>query len=121
MNLTGFGSTLRGFRERRFLSVSELARKAGVAKSHISMLESGQRRPGLKVLGKLITVLELIPEEQALLCREAMETTRSQTHLHRPSEKEPPSWREMLDTLMFGNSSKAERAALGRILNHQGP
>ncbi len=61
------GAVLREARTRARLSQTDLARRAGVAQSVISMYEAGRREPGLRTLNKLIEAtghrlsLELIP------------------------------------------------------------
>ena len=45
MHRMTFPELLRHLREQRLMSMSELARQAGMAKSHISMLEAGKRHP----------------------------------------------------------------------------
>lgn len=48
------GRILREARVRASLSQTELARRAGVAQSVISMYESGRREPGLSTLARLV-------------------------------------------------------------------
>ncbi|MPZ00345.1 MAG: helix-turn-helix domain-containing protein [Actinophytocola sp.] len=48
------GSLLREARERARLSQPDLARRAGVAQSVISVYESGRREPGLRTFVKLV-------------------------------------------------------------------
>jgi hypothetical protein len=61
------GAVLREARTRARLSQTDLARRAGVAQSVISMYEADRREPGLNTLTKLIQAtghqlsLELIP------------------------------------------------------------
>lgn len=61
------GAVLREARHRARLSQTDLARRAGVAQSVISMYEADRREPGLRTLTKLIEAtghklsLELIP------------------------------------------------------------
>ena len=63
-------SILREARRRARLSQTDLARRAGVAQSVISVYESDQREPGFRMLTKLIEAtghqfsLELIPPQQ---------------------------------------------------------
>jgi len=58
------GAVLREARLRAGLSQSELARRAGVAQSVISMYESGHRQPALPTLAALVaaTGLDLVLE-----------------------------------------------------------
>lgn len=61
------GAVLREARLRARLSQTDLARRAGVAQSVISMYEADRREPGLRILTKLIEAtghklsLELVP------------------------------------------------------------
>jgi transcriptional regulator with XRE-family HTH domain len=52
-------ATLRRERERRDLSVSELARRAGVAKATVSQLENGGGNPSVETLWALATALDV--------------------------------------------------------------
>ncbi|MFB3979137.1 MULTISPECIES: helix-turn-helix domain-containing protein [Microbacterium] len=51
--------TLRRERERRDLSASELARRAGVAKATVSQLENGGGNPSVETLWALATALDV--------------------------------------------------------------
>mgnify|MGYP000982506765 CR=1 FL=1 len=51
--------TLRVERERQDLSVSELARRAGVAKATVSQLENGGGNPNVETLWALATALDI--------------------------------------------------------------
>jgi transcriptional regulator with XRE-family HTH domain len=48
--LAEVGPRLRRFRERRGITLTELAAETGISKSTLSRLESGQRRPSLELL-----------------------------------------------------------------------
>ncbi|MFJ4039243.1 helix-turn-helix domain-containing protein [Microbacterium sp. NPDC090007] len=52
-------SSLRRERERRDLGVSELARRAGVAKATVSQLENGGGNPSVETLWALASALEI--------------------------------------------------------------
>ncbi len=52
-------TTLRRERERRDLSVSELARRAGVAKATVSQLESAGGNPSVETLWALASALDI--------------------------------------------------------------
>jgi transcriptional regulator with XRE-family HTH domain len=57
-DLTGrIAATLRRERERAGLSVSELARRAGVGKATVSQLESGRGNPSVETLWALATAI----------------------------------------------------------------
>lgn len=80
-------AAVRTERERQGLSLSELARRAGLAKSSLSQLESGQGNPGVETVWALATALgvpfaQLIdpPQPEHALIRAAEgEPTRSDT------------------------------------------
>ncbi len=52
-------AALRGERERSGMSLSELAKQAGLAKSTLSQLESGSGNPNVETLWALATALDL--------------------------------------------------------------
>ena len=67
-NVTGideipFAQRLKKYRLFRKLSISELARRAKVAKSYVSMLEAGKRLPGRKAAWHLAKALEIPAED----------------------------------------------------------
>ncbi|ROO32999.1 helix-turn-helix domain-containing protein [Salinisphaera orenii] len=55
--ITGIADRLRRERERAQLSASELARRAGLAKSTLTQLEAGQGNPGVETLWALAVAL----------------------------------------------------------------
>lgn len=59
------GTRLRGLREARGLSASELARRSGLGKATLSELEAGRRNPTIETLYAITTVLE-VPLSAAL-------------------------------------------------------
>src|SRR3712207_6085911 len=61
--LAEVGPRLRRLRERRGVTLTELAAKTGISKSTLSRLESGQRRPSLELLLPLTTTYHLPLDE----------------------------------------------------------
>jgi transcriptional regulator with XRE-family HTH domain len=57
--LATIAAALRRERERHGLSLTELARRAGIAKSTLSQLESGTGNPSIETLWALAVVLEV--------------------------------------------------------------
>lgn len=57
--LAAIAAALRRERERHRLSLTELARRAGVAKSTLSQLEAGTGNPGIETLWALAVVLDV--------------------------------------------------------------
>ncbi|WP_189061819.1 helix-turn-helix domain-containing protein [Longimycelium tulufanense] len=53
------GSNLRALRERRGLSLSELARRSGIAKGTLSQLESGTGNPTIETVFSLSNALDV--------------------------------------------------------------
>jgi transcriptional regulator with XRE-family HTH domain len=61
--VAGIGAPLRAARERRGLSLRELARRVGVTASHISLIETGKSRPSVDTLYRLAGELRLSIDE----------------------------------------------------------
>ncbi|WP_238335669.1 helix-turn-helix domain-containing protein [Serinicoccus kebangsaanensis] len=55
--MSRLAAAVRGERERAGLSLSELARQAGMAKSSLSQLEAGHGNPGVETVWSLATAL----------------------------------------------------------------
>ena len=58
-----FAANLRRLRHAKGLSQEELAYEADVNRTYMSKLEKGGSYPGLEIIGKLATVLEIEPAE----------------------------------------------------------
>jgi len=54
-----FGEQLRSSREKNNLSAEQLAKKCGVSRSYITLIEGGKRTPGAKILPKIASALNL--------------------------------------------------------------
>ena len=57
--LNAFGASLRSARNSAKISQEELASKAGLDRTYISLLERGKRNPSLVCIGKLSEALKL--------------------------------------------------------------
>lgn len=67
-----FGTLLRSHREARFLSLEELAARAHLSSSYLSLVERGHRPPPPRgTLGKLLNALNVSLEEAQELSRMA--------------------------------------------------
>jgi transcriptional regulator with XRE-family HTH domain len=55
-------SRLREFRQRRLLTQTELAGKAGLTQKTISLLETGKAQPRVRTIRKLAAALGVRPE-----------------------------------------------------------
>jgi transcriptional regulator with XRE-family HTH domain len=58
-----FAANLRRIRHAKGISQEDLAHEAGINRSYMSKLEKGASYPGLEIIGKLATVLEVEPAE----------------------------------------------------------
>jgi transcriptional regulator with XRE-family HTH domain len=58
-----FAANLRRLRHARGISQEELAHDAGINRSYMSKLERAASYPGLEIIAKLATVLEVEPAE----------------------------------------------------------
>jgi transcriptional regulator with XRE-family HTH domain len=58
-----FAANLRRLRHTKRFSQEDLAYAADVNRSYMSKLEKGASYPGLEIIGKLATVLEVEPAE----------------------------------------------------------
>lgn len=63
------GPALRWLRERRGLSLAEVARRADLAPSSLSRFERGKRQPTLDTLGRVLRVLQADPIQLAFALR----------------------------------------------------
>lgn len=58
-----FGQALRGLRTRRKWSQTELALRADVARTFISLIELGKNSPSVRLMFKLCDALDVAPSE----------------------------------------------------------
>ena len=58
-----FAANLRRLRHAKGISQEDLAYEAGVNRTYLSKLEKGVSYPGLEIIAKLATVLEVEPAE----------------------------------------------------------
>jgi len=70
-----FATNLRRLRHKKGLSQEELAYTADINRTYISKLEKGISYPGLEIIGKLSSVLDVEPA--ALLKRSPKKRTRN--------------------------------------------
>ena len=57
--LLGIGKKIRAYRKNKDLTISTVAKKAGVSKGLISKIENGRTMPSLPVLISIINALEI--------------------------------------------------------------
>ena len=58
-----FAANLRRLRHAKGISQKDLAHEAGINRSYMSRLEKGASYPGLEIIAKLATVLQVEPTE----------------------------------------------------------
>ncbi len=71
-----FATNLRRLRHAKGISQEDLAYRAGVNRTYMSKLEKGASYPGLEIIAKIATVLEVEPAE---LLRVADQPSRPRT------------------------------------------
>lgn len=57
------GITIRALREERGLSQEVLSGFAGIARTHLSMIETGTKNANLETIWKIANALEILPSE----------------------------------------------------------
>lgn len=54
-----FGTRLKAGRNRHKLTADDLAKKCGVSRSYITLIENGRRMPGRKIIPKIASALKV--------------------------------------------------------------
>ena len=57
------GSTIRQLRVQKGMSQELLSGLAGIARSHLAMIETGKKQPNLETIWKIALALKLRPSE----------------------------------------------------------
>ena len=57
------GSTIRQLRVQKGMSQELLSGLAGIARSHLAMIETGRKQPNLETIWKIAQALQLCPSE----------------------------------------------------------
>jgi transcriptional regulator with XRE-family HTH domain len=90
-----FGKLLRRRREVLKMSQRDLARKLEVEASHIAYIESGRRRPSLRLAAKIADVIGLDRQRAFVLAHpETLEPINGMTS--KPKTKPAPAWERFL-------------------------
>ena len=89
------GETVRSRREALGMTQRSLAEKLGVEASHIAFIESGRRKPSLKLIGRLADVLGIDRQKLLLLVRPEAKGLISQP---KPEKQRTPtpSWQRFI-------------------------
>ena len=89
------GETVRSRRESLGLTQRSLAEKLGVEASHIAFIESGRRKPSLKLIARLADVLGIDRQRLLILVRPEAKELISQPKAEKP-RKPMPSWQRFI-------------------------
>ena len=60
---TAAGRAIRALRTEKGLSQEVLSGLAGIARSHLSMIETGEKQPNFETIWRLATALDMRPHE----------------------------------------------------------
>jgi transcriptional regulator with XRE-family HTH domain len=85
---------LKGRREALGLTQGSLATKLGINAAYVSLIESGQRKPSLKLVARLADTLGLDRQQVLLLAHPEASTLVSRTEAERP--KPSRSWQRFI-------------------------
>jgi transcriptional regulator with XRE-family HTH domain len=91
-NLGGF---LKARREYLGLTQRSLAQKLGVEASYVAFIESGRRRPSLKLVARIADTLGLDRQEVLLLAHPEVSVLLSRTEAE-PRPRSPRSWQRFI-------------------------
>jgi transcriptional regulator with XRE-family HTH domain len=90
------GETVKSNREALGLTQRSLAQKLGVEPSHVAFIESGRRKPSLKLLAPLADILGLDRQNLLILAHPEAEELITPTKPETPA-KIYPSWRRFVE------------------------
>ena len=93
-NTNQLGELLKGRREGAGLTQRELARKLGVRGSHVAFIESGRRKPSLKLVARLADILGLDRRALLILAHPEVKELLAESVPEHP--KPSPSWRRFI-------------------------
>ena len=57
------GRTIRNLRIRKEMSQDLLSGLAGIARTHLTMIESGKKQPNLETVWRIALALQMLPSE----------------------------------------------------------
>jgi transcriptional regulator with XRE-family HTH domain len=90
-----FGQLLRRRREALNMTQRDLARKLGIEASHIAFIESGQRKPSLRLVAKIADVIGLDRQRAFVLAHPEARELLSET-TPKARRKATTSWERFL-------------------------
>jgi transcriptional regulator with XRE-family HTH domain len=92
---TKLGELLRARRAALGLTQRSLAQKLGVQASHVAFIESGRRKPSLKLAARIAETLGLDPQELLILVHPEARVLLPQTESG-PRKRPPLSWQRFI-------------------------
>src|SRR5215470_15643825 len=90
-----FGKLVRSHRKAAGLTQRSLARKLGVEASHVTFIETGRRRPSLKLIRRLADILGFDRQDLFILVHPEAKGLIVATKPQRP-QKPWPSWQRFI-------------------------
>jgi transcriptional regulator with XRE-family HTH domain len=94
-NMNKLGEFLRTRREALGLTQRVLAEKLGVEASHVAFIESGRRKPSLKLVARIADTLGLDPQELLILAHPEAKQLLTATKLE-PPKQPSASWQRFV-------------------------
>lgn len=68
------GKTIRSIRDKRGLSQDVLSGLAGIARTHLTMIENGNKQANFETLWKIANALDMRPSELVALIEKEIES-----------------------------------------------
>ena len=94
-NTNQLGELLKARREGLGLTQRRLAEKLGVEASHVAFIESGRRRPSLRLVAKIADTLGLDRQHLLILAHPEAKALIAEAN-SRPPKKTAPSWQRFI-------------------------
>jgi transcriptional regulator with XRE-family HTH domain len=94
-NTNQLGEVVRSHREGLGLTQRSLAQKLGVEASHVAFIESGRRKPSLKLVARLADTLGLDRQTLLILAHPEAEALVAEPKSEKP-RKTAPSWQRFI-------------------------
>jgi len=95
-NTNQLGQLVRSRREGLSLTQRSLAQKLGVEASHVAFIESGRRRPSLKLIARLADIFGLDRQNLLILAHPEAKELIAEAKQEK-QRKAPPSWQRFIE------------------------
>src|SRR5947209_175211 len=96
MNTNQLGKLVRSRREGLGLTQRSLAQKLGVEGSHVAFIESGRRKPSLKLVARIADILGLDRQNLLILAHPEAKALLAEAMPETPPSKAAPSWQRFI-------------------------